>query len=264
MTELAPILMIHGVGCTGSAWSAMAADFRARGRRCETPTLAADKRVKRDPPPDLPQLSLKDYVDEAAGWAGRLFQETGRQPVLMGHSMGGLIVQKLAEQGLGSAAVLLTPASPADARGKPAPAQLFTFANIAFASKPETKAHKIWKPGFRWGVLNRVPAARHEALYAEAVYDSGRVYADLARPIDQDPHRTAEVDEQKVRVPVLTIGGAQDRTTPAEHVRLVAQKYARVGGDQREYAQHAHWIVDEPGTDRVTADIAAWLDARGA
>lgn len=264
MSDLAPVLMIHGVGCTGSAWAVMADDLRRRGRRCETPTLAADRRVKHDPPPDLPSLSLRDYVEESAERARRLFQESGRQPVLVGHSMGGLIVQKLAEQGLGCAAVLLTPASPADARGKPSPAQLFTFANIAFASRPETKAHKVWKPGFRWGVLNRVPAARHDAIYAEAVYDSGRVYADLARPVEQDPHRTAVVDESRIRIPMLVIGAGQDRTTPAAHVRLVADKYARVGADRLEYPDHAHWIVDEPGTDRVVAEISAWLDARGA
>jgi len=32
-----------------------------------------------------------------------------------------------------------------------------------------------------------------------------------------------------------------------------------VPGDFLEYPRNAHWILDEPGTDKVAADIAAWL-----
>jgi hypothetical protein len=42
----------------------------------------------------------------------------------------------------------------------------------------------------------------------------------------------------------------------------VAAKYAAspVKGDFIEYPDHAHWIVDEPGADKVVADIARWLE----
>ncbi|MDO9337966.1 MAG: alpha/beta hydrolase [Caulobacter sp.] len=256
------ILMIHGVGSTGQAWDRLAPAFRAKGWRVETPTLRPDKRTVGKPPADLPSLRLKDYVDDMEAAARQLEAETGQPPVLFGHSMGGLIVQKLAERGVGRAAVLLTPASPADARSGSALAQALTFANVLFSGKPETKAHKIWPTGFKWGVLNRVPAARHAEIYATAVYDSGAVYNDLAYP-EKDEHRTATIDETKVTIPLLTIGGAKDRATPIADVRRVGAKYGRVGGDYLEYPNNAHWIVDEPGTDQVIADIAAWLDSKG-
>ena len=256
------ILMIHGVGSTGQAFDRLAPAFRARGWRVEAPTLRPDKRTVGKPPADLPSLRLKDYVDDMQALAKQLEAETGQPPVLMGHSMGGLIVQKLAERGVGRAAILLTPASPADARSGSALAQAVTFGNILFSGKPETKAHKIWPTGFKWGVLNRVPAARHAEIYATAVYDSGGVYEDLAYP-DRDPHKIATIDESKVTIPVLTIGGAKDRATPIADVRRVGAKYGRVGGDYLEYPNNAHWIVDEPGTDQVIADIANWLDSKG-
>lgn len=256
------ILMIHGIGCTGQAWDRLAPAFRALGWRVETPTLFPDKRTVAKPPADLPSLRLKDYVDAMEAEARRLEAETGQPPVLMGHSMGALIAQKLAERGVGRAAVLITPASPADARSGSALAQAVTFANILFSGKPESKPHKIWPTGFKWGVLNRVPAARHAEIYATAVYDSGGVYNDIAYPA-KDEHGIATVDEAKVTVPVLTIGAAKDRATPIADVRLVGAKYGRVGGDYLEYPNNAHWIIDEPGTEQVIADIAGWLATKG-
>jgi len=166
--------------------------------------------VAENPPADLPRLRLKDYVDDIAALADRLTAETGQAPVLFGHSMGGLIVQKLLERGVGRAGVLITPASPADARGSRALAQAVTFANVLFSGDVTGKSHKIWRFGFSWGVLNRVPRARHDGIYAGAVHDSGGVYGDIAYP-ERDPHRTAFIDETRITVPVLTIGAARDR-----------------------------------------------------
>ncbi len=256
------IIMVHGVGGTADAWSRLAPAFRDLGWKVETPTLRPDKRKAENPPADLHKLRLKDYVDDIEALARKVEAAEGVAPVLFGHSMGGLIVQKVAERGAGRAAVLLTPASPADVHSPASLAQAFTFANVLFSGKVEAKGHKIWKTGFSWGVLNRVPAAKHEGIFAGTVYDSGGVYADLAYP-DRDPSRTAFVDETKITIPILTIGGGKDRATPIAGVRKVGEKYARVGGDYREYADNAHWIVDEPGADQVIADIAAWLTAKG-
>jgi alpha-beta hydrolase superfamily lysophospholipase len=256
------IIMVHGVGGTGDTWSRLAPAFRAKGWRVETPTLRADKRLAENPPADLPALRLKDYIDDVAAMAVAIEKETGAQPVLFGHSMGGLIVQKVAERGLGRAGVLVTPASPADCRSSRSLAQAFTFANILFTGKPSTKSHKIWRTGFAWGVLNRVPAAKHDGIFAGTVYDSGGVYDDIAYP-ERDPDRTAFVDETRISIPLLTIGSAKDRAIPITDVRLTAEKYSRVGGDYLEYPDNGHWIVDEPGTDQLISDVTVWLASKG-
>ena len=256
-----PMLMIHGVGCTGTVWSHMAGAFRARGFTVETPTLKADLRTVEAPPAALLSVTLSDYIDEAEGWARAMKAFSGQWPVLVGHSMGGLIVQKLLERGVGRAGVLVTPAAPADVNTGLSPAVVFTFANILLARDMPAKAHKVWRTGFNWGVLNRTPRARHAEIHAAAVHDPGRVYQALGMP-DKDPHRAAFVDENRIEVPVLTIGAAHDRATPIAGVRKTAAKYARVGGEYREYAKNAHWIIDEPGTDGVITDIDQWLKSK--
>jgi pimeloyl-ACP methyl ester carboxylesterase len=254
--------MLHGVGSSADAFVKLAPAFRERGWKVVTPTLRDELRPTANPPAALNKVSLADYVADASTLAKKIAAEDGVAPVVMGHSMGGMLTQKLAEAGLARAAVLITPASPPDARAGRSLAQAVTFANILFSGRPENRAHRIWKTGFTSGVLNCVPKERHALLFAQSRYDSGRVYADLAYP-DEDPNRAAFVDESKITVPMLVIGAARDRTTPIADVRKCAEKYKKVGADYREYASNGHWIVDEPGTDKVIADIAGWLDAKG-
>lgn len=256
------ILMVHGVGSSAEAFVTLAPAFRERGWKVITPTLRDELRPTANPPEALNKVSLADYVADVSALAKKIAAEDGAPPVVFGHSMGGMLAQKLAEAGLVRGAVLITPASPPDARAGRSLAQAVTFANILFSGRPENRPHRIWKMGFSSGVLNCVPKARHAAIFAQSRYDSGRVYADLAYP-DEDPNRTAFVDETKITVPMLVIGAAKDRTTPVADVRKAAEKYEKVGADYREYPNNGHWIVDEPGTDKVIADIAGWLDAKG-
>jgi alpha-beta hydrolase superfamily lysophospholipase len=255
-----PVLLIHGIGCSGADWERVGSLLQVRGWTPYAPTLFPEFRVKDNPTGQLSQLSLHDYVEAMKAEARQIERSTGEEPVLIGHSMGGLIVQKLAEQGIGKASVLITPAAPADCLVQD-PRLLFTFLNVVLKGDPK-QSYKVWKTGFSWGVLNRVAKERHDAIYQGALYDSGRVYQDLGKPAT-DPHRVAVIDETQIAMPLLTIGAVEDRATVIASVRKVAQKYARVGGDYREYAQAAHWIIDEPRTPDMVSDICDWLARKG-
>lgn len=249
------ILMIHGVGCGGEVWDRMKRDFVMAGWTCETPTLFPALRTVSSPPEGLAALTLQDYIDSVSDQVQALTEKDGKPPVIMGHSMGGLIAQKLAEAGGVRAGIFLTPAQPegctvTDLR------VVRTFWNILKVGQKNVAGgvFKVGPNGFRWGVLNAVPKDRHDDIYAQALFDSGRVYHDLGNP--------SAIDEAKIGVPTLTIGAKKDRATVVKAVRKVGDKYAKAAhpGDYIEYGRHAHWIVDEPGTEQVTADILEWLD----
>lgn len=248
------ILLIHGVGCGGEIWDRMAGIFRQAGYAVEAPTLFPELRTLEDPPPALCDLRLQDYVDAMSVLAGDMADKYGEKPVIIGHSMGGLVAQHMAIEDDAAAAVFLTPAQPKGCTVfslKP----LRTFSvvlKIGRKNLPRTPV-KVGRKGFAWGVLNAVDRARHDEIYAGARYDSGRVYVDLMEP---EP-----LEESKVQIPTLTIAASKDRATLARAVRKVGRKYARspVPGDFIEYPGHAHWIVDEPGTDKVCADILDWI-----
>ncbi|MEL6569431.1 MAG: alpha/beta fold hydrolase [Pseudomonadota bacterium] len=249
------LLLIHGVGCGGEVWNRMRSDFEAAGYRVEAPTLFPDQRTLSDPPATLCDLRLSDYIDAMSKAAKALEAETGSKPAVMGHSMGGLIAQHLAARGDVSSAVFLTPASPKGATVFNL--KVFrTFAvllSIGRKNLPNTPV-KVGPKGFSWGVLNAVDPARRAEIYAGARFDSGKVYEDLSDP--------APVNEANIHIPTLTIAASKDRATIAKAVRKVAAKYAAapIPGDFIEYPENAHWIVDEPGTDKVVADILSWLN----
>lgn len=251
------ILMIHGVGCGGEVWQRMTAPFEEKGWRVEAPTLYPDQRTIGPPPESLKDLTLLDYVERCAELARGLAADDGEKPVIMGHSMGGLIAQYLAARGEARTAIFLTPAQTPDCQVND-PRLAITFWNVLKHGQKKIPegSYKVGAMGFKWGVTNAVPKALRNEIYAKARYDSGKVYRDLANP--------APVDEADIGIPTLTIGARKDRATVISAVRKVGEKYARasVPGDYLEYPNHAHWIVDEPGTERVTADILAWLEKK--
>ena len=251
------LLMVHGVGCGGDVWDRMKRDFVMAGWTCETPTLFADLRTASNPPAALADLRLADYIKAATDLANAIAERDGEHPVIIGHSMGGMIAQKLVEQGSARGGVFLTPAQPAgctvtDLR------VLRTFWNILKVGQKNVPGgvFKVGPNGFRWGVLNAVPQERHGAIYEKALFDSGYVYHDLANP--------GSIDEARIAVPTLTIGAKKDRATVIKAVRKVGAKYAKakVPGDYLEYRRNAHWIVDEAGTEQVSADILEWMDQK--
>ncbi|MEM9669517.1 MAG: alpha/beta hydrolase [Pseudomonadota bacterium] len=251
------LLMIHGIGCGGDAWDTMRPIFEAAGWTCEAPTLFPDKRALENPPTDLVDLQLQDYIDQCRIWAKEIEEENGRKPTLIGHSMGGLIAQVLAAEDIADAAIFLTPASPKDCL-KRAVTAMITFGNILVQGEEKAREmpHKVWRRGFGYGVLNRVEKDRHDEIYKGARYDSGRVYGDILDGV--------EVDEGKINVPTLTIGGRHDRATPVTQVRKIAEKYAQspTTGDYLEYQNSGHWLVDEPATKKMMADILSWLNEK--
>ncbi|MEL6211937.1 MAG: alpha/beta hydrolase, partial [Pseudomonadota bacterium] len=163
------VLMVHGVGCGGEVWDRMRPVFEGAGFKCTAPTLFPELRTVERPDEagaaKLGALTLEDYVEAMSETAQALAEAGGEgapRPAIIGHSMGGLIAQKLAERGDVSAAVFLTPAAPAgctvtDLRV----ARTFWSVVSKGRSRLPGKAVKVGRRGFGWGVLNQVERARH-------------------------------------------------------------------------------------------------------
>jgi len=80
--------MIHGAFCGGWVFDGWRTSFEARGYRVETPTLRHHD-CGRDPPESLGTTSLLDYVADLE----ELISSLAEPPILLGHSMGGLLAQ---------------------------------------------------------------------------------------------------------------------------------------------------------------------------
>jgi pimeloyl-ACP methyl ester carboxylesterase len=166
--------------------------------------------------------------------------------------MGGLLAQALAERGVVQAAVFISPSPPAGVRTLAAHAWWGVMA-VGRMVGAVPKAILPSRGTTDSIVLNRVPRAEREAAFGGMVHESGRAFLDLG---------AYAIDEKNIRVPVLTVAAGSDRLIPASLVRRTAQKYATVGGELREYADHGHWLYAEPGWEKPAAEIYDWLAAR--
>jgi non-heme chloroperoxidase len=247
------IYMIHGMWGSAWCWDNYRRVFEGAGYRCIATTLPYHDIDPSDKPdPRLGTTSLLDYV---AALQQEILQ-LGEKPIIIGHSMGGLLAQLLAERGLTKTLILLSPTAPAGLMGL-SPTLLRSSWSIQ-------SKWGFWKNPMRlsfaeaaYSILHRLPQKEQRALYAKYVYESGRAGCEIFYWF-LDPHHASRVDEKKITCPVLMLSGGQDRATPARVVRRIAKKYHQVAS-YKEFQSMGHWILGEPGWEEVAEYIVDWL-----
>jgi pimeloyl-ACP methyl ester carboxylesterase len=235
-----PVLFIHGYLADATVWTDWLLHAAARG----APAYAVHLRGRAGSGGtiDLGAASIDDFAEDAALAATRL-----GCPDVIGHSMGGLIAQRLAERGAARAAVLITPAPP---RGIP-------LLNARLAMKqltvlPRLLMSRVIDPDFealRELSLNCAPPELQESILARLVPDSGRAGREMS--ITGVP-----IDRSKVRCPLLVIAAADDRFIPAT---IVAKVAARYGASLETVPGRGHMIILEPGWQTLAERVERWL-----
>ena len=248
------IMMIHGMWGNDWDWRHYKQFFERKGYRCVTPNLRYhDMDPKSDPPRQLGTTSVLDY----AGDLEREIKQLDSLPILMGHSMGGLLAQILGSRGLAQSLVLLTPASP---RGVLAlrPSVIKSFWSVL------TK-WGFWRNAMRqtfdeavYAMLHLLSEEEQREAYGHFVYESGRAAAEIGFWLF-DPGKATYVDESKVTCPVLVIAGSEDRITPPSVVKKTANKYRAVS-TFKKFPNHSHWVIGEPGWEEIAQYIDDWLN----
>jgi pimeloyl-ACP methyl ester carboxylesterase len=248
------ILMIHGMFAGAWVWSNFKGFFEAKGYRCVTPTLRYHDINPGEPPnPQLGTTSVLDYADDLE----QEIRQLGVKPIVMGHSMGGLLAQMLGSRGLAQALVLLTPASPSGIMAlklSTIRAFLSAFTKWGFWRKPM----RLTFNEAVYSTFHLLPPEEQRALYDKFGYESGRTGSEIGFWLF-DLKRASSVDESQVTCPVLVIGGTEDRMIPVSVVRKVAKKYKAVS-TYKEFTNHAHWVLGETGWEAIREYISGWLD----
>lgn len=253
------VLFIHGMWGGGHQWRGWQDLFEARGYATLAPTLRHhDVDPKGDAPAELGAVSLLDYVADLEADIAKL----PGKPIILGHSMGGLIAQILVSRGQAKAGIFVNPAPPA---GLPAvialmmPSVLATLMGKTLGPALTDRAYRLSFRQAAYSCLNNLPLARQQEEYGKWVWESGRVLFEIAYWSFNRSH-ASRVDAGLVGVPTHTIGCARDRITPKLVIDRIAARYRARGGDYRVYDNHAHFVIAEDGWEAVAEDCAGWIE----
>jgi pimeloyl-ACP methyl ester carboxylesterase len=239
-TAKAPVVLLHGAFADQDSFRGWVQRLAEAGHRAIAPARRGRLGVG---PDKAAGLTFEDYVQDTVA----VLDTLDEPPVLVGHSLGALLAQRLAEQGRVRAIVLIAPAPPA----------MLTAQTVALPHfLPQMPRIMSGRP-FVMGpgscstlALNAMPEDQRPAVHAHLTHESGKVYRDLL-------FGSVKIDARKVRVPVYVAGGTEDRIISTALTRKTAKHY---GVQPRIHDGRGHWIIGEPGWETLVDDVAVWLD----
>lgn len=94
-TDKNPLLFVHGAWHGAWCWENFLDYFSSKGYDCHAPSLCGHGASGNDK--SLKTTRIDDYVENIRTQVQVLLNEYGKKPVIIGHSMGGLITQKYLE-----------------------------------------------------------------------------------------------------------------------------------------------------------------------
>ena len=236
-----PILFLHGVFGKPSLLEPWRRVLEAEGYPVHTPTLPG-----REPTDD--GVLARTGIDECFAVALDAYDRIGEPAIVMGHSMGGLLAQKVAAARSPLAAVLLASVPPGVLWLQPRVLPHF------FRVMPKVLAGKPFLPSaktMREVPLSTLPAAEQDMLIPRLVQDSGRVFRQLSMGAAPTRVRTSDVG-----CPVLCVSGGSDENVAPWISRRIAKRY---GAEQQDHPGKPHWIIAESALRDVAPPVLDWL-----
>jgi pimeloyl-ACP methyl ester carboxylesterase len=245
-----PLLFVHGAFHAAWCWDENFLDlFADRGYRAVALSLRGHGLSPA--PKGLRRCSVADYVDDVAEAAAQL----PTQPVLVGHSVGGFVIQKYLEHHTAAGAILVASLPPTGvlrttlhiARHHPVP---FVKVNASLRLAPLVATPELVRDLF----FSASTPDKQVITYQQRVQDeSYRAFLDL---LAFNLVKTKRVN----RVPMLVLGAENDTIISQRQVRRTAAVY---GAEAEIFPNMGHDMMLEPGWQAVAERINGWLTDRG-
>jgi pimeloyl-ACP methyl ester carboxylesterase len=247
------VMFIHGLYMTPLCWENWVSRFEAKGFHCLTPAYPdrENKSVQELQTPDasLGKLTLSNIVDHLE----TRIKELDEKPILIGHSMGGLIAQLLLYRGLASAAIVIDSAPPS---GVFTTQFSFLKANWGHIT-PFVNQNLPVVMGFerfQYAFANDMPLNEQRDIFEKH-------FVPESRHIPRESLFGAKIDFKKPHAPLLLIAGGNDNIIPPGLNRTNYKKYKDQSSvtDFHEFPGRNHYILGQKGWEEVADHCLDWL-----
>lgn len=243
-----PLLFVHGSGHGAWSWEDHFLGFFAeRGYRAVALNLRGHGNSPTPKP--LRECSIVDYVDDVVEVADGL----PVRPVVIGHSMGGYVVQKYLESHDAPAGVLMASLPP----GGTAAMTLRRMRRHPWLAVKSTFTGKQL-PG-----LTPLPLTREAFFSPKTPQDvitrcSARLQEESAKAL-LATMSSKGIDVTRIQTPILVMGGESDGGVSVNEVRATALAYRTKA---EFFPDMGHDMMLEPGWKAVAERIDGWLDGQ--
>ncbi len=244
-----PLLFVHGAFHAAWCWNENFLDFfAAKGFRAIAVSLRGYGASSQSQP--VNSYSVADYVDDVRATVEML----GTEPVLIGHSLGGLVVQKYLDQNSRTPAAVLLASYPAQ-RIRRAAVALRTALRHPWLT---IRANTV---GTTAAMVNTPRLAREAFFCADTPESTVESCAARMQPVSSRASGVlVRVRPSRVTTPLLVRGGEGDATITNDEVQATARAY---GAQLELFPKMGHNMMLEPGWHDVAERIHVWLTARG-
>lgn len=248
ITHPSPVLFVHGMWHAAWCWAEYFLPYFSR-RGYVSYALSLRGHGSSDGYKQLRWASLNDYVSDLAQVVSRLEVP----PILVGHSMGGLVIQKYLESHPVPAAVMLASVPPkgvllATARSFVRHPLSVMRSSFTLSMSPMVSTPLLAQEAFFSADMHREKVAKYYSLLQD---ESFRAYLDmlvlnLPRP-------------QQMESPLLVLGAEDDMMISTDEVKATARAY---GVEATLFSGIAHDMMLEARWQEVADHILDWLAKR--
>jgi pimeloyl-ACP methyl ester carboxylesterase len=258
------IVFIHGLWLHSTSWRPWQEFFTAAGYRTiapewpGTPGTVAEARA-------TPDSAANHGIDDVTAHYIGIIENLDEAPILIGHSFGGMISEKILGLGHAAAAVAIDAAQIKGVLPLPLSAlhsTLPVFKNPANIHR----AVSLTAEQFRYSFGNAVSEQESQALFEQwAIPSPGKPLFEAAAA-NFSLHSPAKVETgNEERGPLLLIAGGQDHTVPEVITKATQKQYRHSSAvtDLIEFPDRGHSLTIDGGWNEVAETSLSWLRKQG-
>ena len=259
----APVVFIHGLWVAKAAWQPWIDRFAAAGREAVAPGWPGEAETAEETRAN-PGAQAGVGIDDVTAAFGRAATAFDTPPVLVGHSYGGLIAQKLLGQGVGAGAVAISPAPMKGILYLP-PSQLRAAAPVLGNPANRSKAKGLTKEQYRYAFGNLLTPEESDELYERTAIPSPAKPLFEAAVANLSPRSPAMVEVNNAhRGPLLIVAANGDHTVPASSSRSSYRRYRKSAAvtELMEF-DRGHSLTLDTGWTEIADYVLDWLARKG-